>query len=257
MVIPLIHVRGQRRGAPQQIELAPPRFHEMTAQVGVRGIPDERFARLVDRLVDDLEVVLDDGDRRRVEPPAAGLQGLLEVGDGRVVLRVGEADGFDADVGPSALAALKGCATSCGRCRTRVGRRALDAWRRSAAPSGLPDRAGRSCHTRPPDTAATTIAAAASCGRVNDDAARGAAGERRDVAPAARPGRRSRCLARVNAFGDAGPEVGLRRARRRLRPPAPARRRASDRSSTAVQCAHSRRCDSTARCSSAGSSPSR
>jgi hypothetical protein len=81
----------------QQIELAAPRFHEMTAQVGVRRIPHERLARLVDRLVDDLEVVLDDGDRRGVELPAAGLQGLLEVGHRGVVLRVGEADGFDAD----------------------------------------------------------------------------------------------------------------------------------------------------------------
>ena len=32
-----------------------------------------------------------------IELPAPGLQRLLEIGDRRVVLRVGEADGFDAD----------------------------------------------------------------------------------------------------------------------------------------------------------------
>src|SRR4051812_9784607 len=66
----------------------------MTAQIRIGGVAHERFPRLVDGLVYDLQVVLDDRDSRRVEPAAPGLERLLEVDDGGVVLRVGKSDGF-------------------------------------------------------------------------------------------------------------------------------------------------------------------
>src|SRR3954468_13728329 len=68
----------------------------MAAQVAVGGVGGERLPRLVDRLVDDLQVVFDDGDGRGIETAASGLQRLLEIGHRGVVLRIGHADGFDA-----------------------------------------------------------------------------------------------------------------------------------------------------------------
>src|SRR5439155_24769346 len=99
----LIRFARQRRRAAQQTQLAPPRFHQMAAQVAVRGIGDERYPRLADGLIDDLEVVLDNRDRRGVELPPPVLQRLLEIRHRGVVLRVGEAHGVDARVAAARL----------------------------------------------------------------------------------------------------------------------------------------------------------
>jgi len=60
----------------------------VTAQITVCRIAGERLPRLLDRLIDDLQVVLDDGDGVLVEPAASFLQRLLEIGDSGVVLRI-------------------------------------------------------------------------------------------------------------------------------------------------------------------------
>src|SRR5579864_3155968 len=94
MKSPWFSVRfGERRRAAQKIQLPPPRLDEVPAQVRVGGIGRQRVARLRNRLVDDLQVVLDDLNRRFVQPAASVLHGPLEIRHGGVVLRVGEADG--------------------------------------------------------------------------------------------------------------------------------------------------------------------
>src|SRR5207248_1338839 len=61
----------------------------------IRG---ERLASLRDGPVDDRQVLFDDRNRRLVEPSTAFGQRALEIGNGGVVLRVGEADGLIADL---------------------------------------------------------------------------------------------------------------------------------------------------------------
>ena len=94
----LVRLARERRCATQQIQLAPARFHEMTAQVAVCRVSTERLPRLGNRLIDNLQVVLDDGDGVRVEPAPPFVHRTLEIGNGRVVLLVGEGDTCGLDV---------------------------------------------------------------------------------------------------------------------------------------------------------------
>jgi hypothetical protein len=75
----------------------------MAAQIVVRGVCFEGLPRLFDCLIDDLKIVLDDRDRRLVEPAAAVLQRLLEIADRRIVLRVGKGDRRDVRAEPVPL----------------------------------------------------------------------------------------------------------------------------------------------------------
>src|SRR4051812_26812923 len=88
---PSIGLAGQRRRAAQHIQLPAARLDQVAAQVTVGRVGGQRFTRLTDRLVDDFEVVLDDRDRRRVEPPPPVLQRLLEIDHRRLVLRIRKA----------------------------------------------------------------------------------------------------------------------------------------------------------------------
>src|SRR5579862_8628537 len=87
----LVRFVRERRRAPEEIQLPPPRLDEMSTEITVRRIRLERLPRLFDRLVDDLQVVFDDRDGRLVQAGTAALQRLLQVADRCVVLRVREA----------------------------------------------------------------------------------------------------------------------------------------------------------------------
>src|SRR6266516_694519 len=87
----------ERRGPAQKIQFSPSRFNEMAGEIRVRRVGRERFACLRDRLVDGLEVLLDDGDGGGVELAAPLLERLLQIGDRRVVLVVRQADAEDPD----------------------------------------------------------------------------------------------------------------------------------------------------------------
>src|SRR5258707_4856970 len=75
----LVHVARERRRAAEQIELASPRLRQMAAQVAVARVGRKRVPRLADGVIDDLEVALDDGDRRGVELSASLFQCLFEI----------------------------------------------------------------------------------------------------------------------------------------------------------------------------------
>ena len=60
----------------------------MQVQIGAPGVGYQRALRVADRPVDDLQILFDDADRRRVELAPAALQGALQSGDLRGVAGV-------------------------------------------------------------------------------------------------------------------------------------------------------------------------
>src|SRR5262245_631854 len=90
----LVHLRQRRRPA-QEVQFSPPRFHQVAAQIRVRRIGGERFAGLRDRLIDRLQVLFDDRNRRLIELASPLLQRPLEIRHRRVLLVVREADADD------------------------------------------------------------------------------------------------------------------------------------------------------------------
>ena len=162
-----VRFRRERSGAAKQIQLAPPRFHEVAAQVAVGRVAGERFPRLVDGLVDDLQVVFDDGDGGSVETAASGLQRFFEVGDSGVVLRVRHAHVVDAgEVGGAG-------ALEAGRSKRPGNRASAPAFvsalyrRRQSEGAAIRPVSEAILQATPPETAISSAAAAASCGSVN------------------------------------------------------------------------------------------
>src|SRR5260221_3107608 len=78
----------QCRRAAEERELALPRVREMVIEVDVGGIGRQRRPRLIDRLVDRVEVRFENPDRARIEVRASGVERLLEIRDRFVVARI-------------------------------------------------------------------------------------------------------------------------------------------------------------------------
>src|SRR5437867_6382286 len=91
MCIPLGPGGRERARPPQQLQLTPHSIGQVLIQIDAPGIGRERTPSLHDRGVDRHEALLEHAHRRAVEPPALAslLEGALQLGDGRIVLRAG------------------------------------------------------------------------------------------------------------------------------------------------------------------------
>src|SRR6185503_11020061 len=81
----------QSGNVAQQLDLLAERAREVIAQVGAAGIGRERLPRLVDRLVDDLQVLPDHLHGAGVELALVRDQRLLQLRHRRVILRAAQA----------------------------------------------------------------------------------------------------------------------------------------------------------------------